>query len=93
MNKWKSALGCKGKRYRQNSQCKRNVVKPEIIANRTEKALGPEVLSHLAEIEASFIRRQGMTLHTASEFVCWTVVTRVGLYKCMGQHAQRKTAI
>jgi len=66
MTKRKSALGGKGKGYRQNSQCKRNVVKPEITAKRTEKTFGPEVLTYLAEIEASFIRRQRMTLHTAA---------------------------
>jgi hypothetical protein len=67
MTKWKSALGGKGKGHRQNSQCKRNIVKPKVTANRTEKTFGPEVLSYLAEIEASFIRRQRMTLHTAAQ--------------------------
>lgn len=65
MTKWKSALGGKGKGYRQNFQFERNVVKPEITANRT-KAFVPEVLSYLAEIKASFIRPQRMTLHTAA---------------------------
>ena len=66
MTKWKWALGGKGKGHRQNSQYKRKVEKPEITANRTEKTFGPEVLSYAAEIEASFIRRHRMTLHTAA---------------------------
>jgi hypothetical protein len=50
MIKRKSVPGGKGKGYRKNSQCKRNVAKPEITANRTENAFAPEELSYLSEI-------------------------------------------